>query len=220
MKALLKILLNTLLYLSLAYYCQSQVLSHKTFILEENNKPYFINTLYKNSEGYIFVGSTNGVYKFDGTRFSKIFFADKNINDTATAIFEDTQHQLWVGFKSGNIAKKENNILAYFNPEEGTPKKAITCFAQDKNGNIWIGTKGEGIYYTYNNRLYLINEDDGLTDLNIHSLTLTQNGDVLAATDQGINTCTVNGSKKQVAMVGPKDGLPDYMVTNIIPPNK
>jgi ligand-binding sensor domain-containing protein len=207
------ILLQSLLLQS--QYCRSQILGYKSFKLEENNKQYLINTLYKNSDGYIFIASTNGIYKFDGITFTKIFFLDKTINETATAIFEDTQHQLWIGFKSGHIAKKINNHLIYYNPEEGTPQKAITCFAQDKNNNIWFGTKGEGIYYTYNNRIYVINEEDGLPDLNIHSITATNTGEILAATDQGISICKILGTKKQVSTITPKDGLPDYMVTSI-----
>ncbi len=195
--------------------CKAQYLGYKSFTLLEENQPFKINTLFKNNEGYIYAGSTNGLYTFDGKTFNKISFLNPAVKDTVTAIFQDNHQQIWVGFKNGNIAKKINDKLQYINPEEGTPKVAITAFLQDKQNNIWFATNGEGIYYFNNNHLYLINEEEGLSDKYVHALALADNGDVLAATDQGINICTVNGAKKTVKIIGPKNGLPDYYITVI-----
>jgi ligand-binding sensor domain-containing protein len=190
---------------------------YKSFALTEDNKPFKINTLYKTEEGFIYAGTTNGLYTFDGKYFSKINFLNPAVKDTVTAIFQDNKKQLWAGFKNGKIAKKINDRLQYFEPEEGTPKVAITAFVQDKQNNIWFATNGEGIYYFSNNHLYLINEEEGLSDKYVHALTLADNGDVLAATDQGINICSISGAKKTVTVIGPKNGLPDYYITSIVP---
>lgn len=192
-------------------------LGYKAFKLSEDNRVFKINCLYKNREGYIYAGTTNGLYTFDGKDFTAVHFLNPFIKDTVTAIFQDNTAQLWVGFKSGRIAKKINGSLQYFEPEEGSPKATITAFLQDKKNNIWFSTNGEGIYYFSNNHLYLINEDEGLSDKYVHAMALAANGDVLAATDQGINICSVNGSKKSVQVIGPKNGLPDYYITAIAP---
>ncbi len=189
--------------------------SFKSFLLEDDNRPFKINCLSKGPEGYIYAGTTNGLYIFDGSSFRKIKISDADIKDTVTAVFHDNKHQLWAGFKNGKIAKRVNGVLEYINPEEGLPKVAITAFIQDKQNNLWFATNGEGIYYFYNNHLYLINEQEGLSDKSIHALALASNGDVLAATDQGINICTVSGTKKTVKTIGPKNGLPDYYITSI-----
>ena len=194
---------------------RAQELGYRSFNLVENNHPVKINTIYKTGEGYIFAGTTDGLYSFDGINFKKINFSKTGIKDTVTAIFQDNTHQLWVGFKNGRIAKKVNAQLEYFEPEEGTPAVAITAFLQDKQNNIWFATNGEGIYHLANNHLYLINAANGLGDLHIHSLAQADNGDILAATDEGISICkTVNG-KIKVDIIGPKNGLPDYYVTTI-----
>ena len=189
----------------------------KAFKISEDNKVFKINTLYKNSEGYIYAGTTNGLYTFDGKNFTAVHFLNPAVKDTVTAIFQDNTQQLWVGFKSGKLAKKINGHLQYFEPEEGTPKVAITAFLQDKQNNIWFATNGEGIYYFSNKHFYLLNEAEGLSDKYVHTLALAANGDVLAATDQGINICSIAGSKKTVQVIGPKNGLPDYYITAIAP---
>jgi ligand-binding sensor domain-containing protein len=188
---------------------------NKFIKLLDDNEPFKINCLFKTGEGYIYAGTTNGLYSFDGIRFKKNNFLKAGINDTVTAIFQDNSKQLWVGFKSGHIAKKINGLLEYIEMEEGNPKAAITSFIQDKQNNIWFATNGEGIYYFSNNRLYLINAENGLSDLHVRTLTLTANNEVLAATDQGINICRLANRKATVQVIGPKNGLPDYYVTAV-----
>jgi ligand-binding sensor domain-containing protein len=188
----------------------------KTIALSEGGKPAKITTLYKNRQGIIFTGATSGLYAFDGTpAFKKIEFTGTVIQAAVSAIFEDAAGCLWVGYQDGHIAVKKSHKLTIFNPEEGTPQVAITCFAQDKQGNIWFGTNGEGIYYMANTHLYNIDEEDGLSDKNIHALLLTANGDILAPTDQGINICRVNGAAKTITALTTANGLPDNLVTCI-----
>ncbi len=195
----------------------AQLLGFKSFKLQEDNQPFKINTLFKNSEGYIYAGTTNGLYSFDGIKFKRINFMKASDKDTVTAVFEDNAKKLWVGFKNGRLANKTGSNLQWFEPEEGTPKTAITSFLQDRQNNIWFSTNGEGIYYFSNSHLYLIDTSNGLSDTHIHALILSDNGDVLAATDQGINICHPSDTKKRVTVVGPQSGLPDYYVTAMAP---
>jgi ligand-binding sensor domain-containing protein len=195
----------------------SQVIGTKHIALQDDNKAFKINALLKSRDGYIYAGTTAGFYKFDGFNFKKISFSNAPVKDTITALFEDDNGDIWLGFINGHLAKKTNGQFQYIDPEEGTPKKAITCFLQDKLHQIWFGTNGEGIYYFKNNHLYLIDEEEGLSDKHIHALALTNEGDVLAATDQGINCCTFLNNKKNIEIIGPKNGLPDYYVTTLAP---
>lgn len=216
MRSILTILVSCILIQGI----QAQELGFKTFNLTEDNHAVKIYTIYKTDEGLIFAGTSNGLYSFDGINFKKINFLKPGIKDTVTAIFQDNTRQLWVGFKNGRIAKKINGKLAYFEPEEGSPKVAITAFLQDNQNNIWFATNGEGIYHFKNNRLYLIDLSNGLSDLHIHALVQSDNGDILAATDDGINICKINNEKINVEVINPKKGLPDYYVTAITPAGK
>ena len=193
----------------------AQLPGHKNFLFEKDNRQVKINTLFKNTQGYLFAGTDEGLYKFDGDKYSVINFENENYNDTVTAIFNDKKNKMWVGFRSGRIANVINKRLVYFNPEEGTPKKKITAFIQDKEDNIWFSANGEGIYILKNKRLYLINAEDGLADQNVSTLMLTDNGDVLAGTDEGMYICSFKNGKKQLTVIDPRNGLPDYIVTSI-----
>ncbi|CAN5828460.1 hypothetical protein BH11BAC4_BH11BAC4_07070 [soil metagenome] len=190
---------------------------YKAFPLAEDNKLIKINTTFKTQKGYIYAGTSNGLYKFDGERFIRIYFENRDYIDTVTALFQDNSEKIWVGFNSGRIAHVSGGKLVYYNPEEGTPKKKITAFLQDKKNIIWFSTAGEGLYYIKENHIGLFDDAEGMSDLNVTAIALTQNGEVIAATDQGINTCVITGNKKTVVTTGPKQGLPDYIVSCIEP---
>ena len=214
---MLKKILALAAVIGLIQHTDAQQLGFRSFKLQEDNQLFKINTLYKTSEGIIYAGTTNGLYSFDGTNFRVTSFSKANVRDTVTAIFQDHNKQIWAGFKNGHIAKKVNSRLQYYEPEEGTSRSAITAFLEDKQNNIWFSTNEEGIYYFSNNHLYLIDTADGLSDTHIHAMALANNGDVLAATDQGINCCSISGAKRTIRIIGPKNGLPDYYVTSIVP---
>jgi ligand-binding sensor domain-containing protein len=214
---MIKIIIAFFMMSAAALHGKAQQLGYKSFKLEDENQPFKINCLFKTTEGYMYTGTTNGLYSFDGIKFKKISFSKSGSRDTVTAVFQNKDGQIWVGCKSGRLAKKINSSLQYFKPEEGNPAAAITSFVLDKFNNIWFGTNGEGIYYFSNSHLYLVNSENGLSDLHVRSLSLAQNGDILAATDQGINVCSLSAGKVKVRVIGPRNGLPDYYVTAITP---
>lgn len=212
------LLVLCLIALSNLLYAQSKGV--RQFRISESADPIKILTLFRNNQGYIYAGTSKGLYKFDGIRFTLIPFQNPVAEPSITAIFQDDQHQLWVGLQTGDIAKLDGNHLKFFIPEEGTPKKPITAFLQDQQKNIWFSTDGEGVYYFSGKRLYRIDTGDGLAESGISSLTLTANNEVLATSDQGISICKVSGAKKTIINLNSKNGLPDNFVKTIIPAGK
>jgi len=195
----------------------AQITGLQHFKISESSIPIKILTLFKNNQGYIYAGTSKGLYKFDGIKFTIVPFQNPVADPAITSVFQDNQNQIWVGLQTGDIAKLVNNHLKFFLPEEGTPKKPITAFLQDKQNNIWYSTDGEGIYYFSGNHQYNIDSADGLLERSIYSLTLADNGEVLAGSDQGISICKISGAEKKVVNINTKNGLPDNFVKAIIP---
>lgn len=193
----------------------AQTASAKLYLLDndEADKPK-IFSLYQNTNGLILCGTSKGLYRFDGFDFT-LYTSTEKINAAVTAIFETKDKRTLLGYSNGNIAELKNNVIQLLNFEEGFPKVAIKSFTQDSNGIVWLGTAGEGIYYIQNNRLYNINEDDGLSDNYVYKLLYFPKKGVVAATDRGINFCTINNGKKYISTYTSKNGLPDNIVRSI-----
>lgn len=195
----------------------AQMPHFKEFSLGELYKDVRINKLYEMKNGYIWFGTTKGVFRHDGLQQEQFLMPDSMTNNQVTALFEDDQNRLWIGYKDGSIFYKDGqkNFMPW-QPEEGTPQVPITGFFYDSNETFWIATYGEGLYCYRNNRMYNINSDDGLPGDDIYAMSYDQFENVWVGTDGGIVKCTMNENRKTVEIFSSENGLPDDIVRTIL----
>lgn len=111
-----------------------------------------INTLFQDAEGFIWIGTQDGLNKYNGYEFlvyqneigDSISLTDNFVN----CILEDAHHRLWIGTNAGlNIYDRTMDL---FTPLKGLPAKlngrgTISHLLQDEDDNIWI-TSGSYLY--------------------------------------------------------------------------
>jgi ligand-binding sensor domain-containing protein len=188
---------------------------NKVYTLPPSGTTQQINCISQLKSGYLLVGATSGLFRFDGDAFQKIS-GDKTVPANVTAIYETADGNIWVGFGDGKLGWLRNNKLTLQAPEEGFPAKPIKKITQDFAGIVWIATAGEGIYYFANGHFYNINTDDGLSDNYVYDIVLS-GGLVAAGTDRGINFCSIDkNNKKRVAAYTTADGLTDNIITCLV----
>jgi len=97
-----------------------------------------VNTIYQDSYGYLWVGSWNGLNKFDGYRFEH-YFASDDINSLPGnwifTIFEDSQNTLWVGTNAG-IAYYDRSTNK-FKQIQNTEYNGIRSIFQTETNELW-----------------------------------------------------------------------------------
>jgi ligand-binding sensor domain-containing protein len=176
-----------------------------------------INCLYQDHSGVIWLGTGQGLYRYNGKDFLLVPAPKGASPIQVSALYMDTTNKLWVGTKKGIIYQLIGDSLTAFIPQEGLPKKAITGFAADGRGNFWFSTYGEGLYY-YNGRyLYNLNTDDGLSDNFCYRIVPDKFGRIWTATDEGISVCYATEKLKKVEKITTQNGLPDNIVLSIVP---
>ncbi len=189
------------------------------FVAREIDEAYAhlnINLIFQDHNCMIWLGTSEGLMQFTGSRLINIPFPDSLSALSVTSLYEDKKGTLWAGTKTGQIFHYDvKQGLVFWKIEEGLPKVRITGFLEDANGQFWIGTYGEGLYVYSGARLYNFNRDDGLLDNDIYTISLDGKGRIWAGTDNGVNICSFNG-KKQIRPLTVKDGLPDQIVSSII----
>ncbi len=99
-----------------------------------------INAVAQTKDGYMWVGSYSGLYRFDGYRF-KATNLDERIKNVMV-LFVDSSGKLWIGTNDSGVGcyDVETGDIEFYDTSDGLPSDAIRAICEDKDGNIYVAT--------------------------------------------------------------------------------
>jgi ligand-binding sensor domain-containing protein len=104
-----------------------------------------VYSLIQDSKGFMWIGTWDGLNKYDGYNFT--FFNKENglSNTTINCLLEDDEKNIWIGTDYGlNKLNRESGDIVQFFHEDGNPNSLssnfITHIIQDEKGYLWIST--------------------------------------------------------------------------------
>lgn len=110
------------------------------------------NDIYQTKDGYIDIGTYEGLVKFDGVEFTTINRStDKEYGfASARTIIQDSKGAIWIGSNDEGLHKISEYGNQSYTTEEGLPNNSIRALCEDRKGNIWVGTASGVVYITPN----------------------------------------------------------------------
>lgn len=116
---------------------------HTSWTVKEG-APSQINALAQTNDGYLWLGTATGLYRFDGVLFEHYMplsggaFPSKNIY----SLFASPEGGLWIGFRYGGVSFLNDGQLTNYSESEGLPPGRVQSFANDNDGTIWMAAAG------------------------------------------------------------------------------
>ena len=110
-----------------------------------------ITDLLQTKDGYINIGTYEGLVKFDGMAFTA--YKQAKDNDlkfiSVRTLLEDSHGNMWIGSNDEGVQKLgADGKNKHYNTQNGLPNNSIRALAEDKQGNIWIGTAAGVVFIT------------------------------------------------------------------------
>ncbi len=121
----------------------------------------FYYAVVQSSDGYLWIGSSSGLIRFDGKNY-KTYFSDftddRTISDNVIHdLVEDDHGNLWLAGLFQGVSKlnlRSGHIRRYSKlSQDENPQYGIHQVMKDTDGEIWIGTAGRGLAH------YLVSQD-------------------------------------------------------------
>lgn len=99
-------------------------------------------SLSQSLEGYLQVGTTAGLLRFDGMRF-RALEAAQNLSGSAAIILCQLQAPdgtLWLGTNGGGLIRLQGKQSRTITTADGLPSSTVNALHLDASGTLWIGT--------------------------------------------------------------------------------
>jgi len=100
-----------------------------------------IRAVLQTHDGYIWLGTDNGVVRFNGSSFTSFTVETGSLKDNEVwALLEDNEHALWIGTYGGGLTRYKDGSFETFTRANGLPDDVITHIDKDSSGDLWLST--------------------------------------------------------------------------------
>jgi ligand-binding sensor domain-containing protein len=120
---------------------EASVLSHfsHTSWTGRDGAPQGINALAQSTDGYLWLGTSSGLYRFDGLRFSTYIppSGSPQFNSLdLVALAADPHNGLWIEFRVGGLSYLKDGRLTNYDAHNGLPTNYVEQILLQANGAV------------------------------------------------------------------------------------
>jgi ligand-binding sensor domain-containing protein len=107
----------------------------------KENAPQGATGLAQTSDGYLWLGTATGLYRFDGVRFELFHspFGDRLLSTNVFALFAPPSGGLWIGYTFGGFSFLINGRITNYS-ETTSATGTVRNFSQGASGVVWVAT--------------------------------------------------------------------------------
>lgn len=139
----------------------------KNWTTEDGLPGMTVVDLMQDDKGYIYLGTYDGLVRFDGVEFTLYNRAvDEKYNfATAHSVLQDSEGNLWVGHNDEGLSciSPDGSVTKY-TVDNGLLNNKVNVLAEDFDHNIWIGTATGLCYMTPNRQVCFPELDRDITE--------------------------------------------------------
>lgn len=203
--------ISLLFFFFLAHNTLAQEYNFRNFSVEEGLARPYVYSIVQDIQGYLWVGTDNGLSKYNGFKFENFTTRDSLADNFATCSIRDGKN-LWFGHPNGRLSfydGKSFHTVSY-PAKELSP---ITHLVKSPDGQVWISTLTNGLFKLENNKIVFEN----IIFKNqqpIYSFEFLSNNELLLGTGSGLKYCKL-GNTHEIEIFRPVIEIPESKVTCI-----
>ena len=153
----------------------------------KDGAPSQITTLTQTQDGYLWIGSQRGLFRFDGVQFEPykpppgVTLPSHSIN----SLMATPDGGLWISFNPSGLAFLKDGAISTFRLPEDLPFSEVVCFARDFDGRVWAGAR-TGLAVFDGSRWVNTASDFGFANQRVWAMFVDRNGTLWVSADDTI----------------------------------
>lgn len=166
----------------------------------------WVTAVMSDKQGFLWVGTRNGLARFDGVKFETLPFSSvTNASPRITGICEDAQDQIWIATQHEGLFYCTNNLLGQ-RAVKICAMSGITSLAAGTNNELWIGTSN-GLFSFKAGMLTLVSQRNE----SIPRVCVANSGRVWVTTSFGVYYVSGNALKSYPITTENQSGGPKFL---------
>lgn len=176
-----------------AYPCNTKTaVSFMNHLRHDNTVVWDILSFYEAPSGVVWIGTSIGLFKFDGDTWTHLTTSDGLAGNTVNAVHPDSDGNVWLGTDGGVSRYSQDKIppngggsFVNFTTADGLANNTVLSIHMDNTGVLWFGTDGGVSRY---DPVHLLNftTADGLAGNQIWDVSRESDARFWFATEQGV----------------------------------
>lgn len=136
-----------------------------------------VQALAETPDGYLWIGTTGGLVRFDGTRFVLLQSPalPSSMVNSIFCLTPSADGSLWVGTEGGGLLHLGKGAPTTYGPAQGLTDGFVRSVLEDRHGGVWVGTD-HGLFRIDGNRANRVEMPPGVDPLAVHAITEGRDG--------------------------------------------
>jgi len=140
-----------------------------------------IYAICQDKQGNLWMGTTNGLCRFDGKYFTTWSTEDGLPSNWVNAVVADRLGNVWVGTNEG-VLRIDGKTFTHFTTQDGLSGNNILTIIEDQKGRLWFGTQDNEMSCYENNRFVRFGQEEGIYGDRVQKLYEDGKGQIWAGT--------------------------------------